>query len=113
MALFNGRGGLELPDILRAGCAGMIPAPECFDAQLRIYDALARGEGDEADRRYAEVLPLIVFLMQSVDQFLCYGKRLTARRLGLDAVHDRAPAQAPTAFGLACLERWAKDLGPL
>ncbi len=113
VAVFNGRGGLELPDILRAGCAGMIPAPECFDAQLGIYDALARGADDEADRRYAAVLPLIVFLMQSVDQFLCYGKRLTARRLGLGAVHDRQPAQAPTPFGLACLERWAKALGPL
>jgi 4-hydroxy-tetrahydrodipicolinate synthase len=113
VAVFNGRGGLELPDILRAGCVGMIPAPECFDVQLRVYHALTRGEEDAADRLYAEILPLIVFLMQSVDQFLCYGKRLAARRLGLGAVHDRAPAQAPTPFGLACLERWAKALGPL
>ena len=51
-----------------------------------------------------------MFLMQSVDQFLCYGKRLTARRLGIAAVHDREPAQAPTAFGLACLERHAAVL---
>ncbi|MFO1349449.1 MAG: dihydrodipicolinate synthase family protein [Gammaproteobacteria bacterium] len=38
LAIFNGRGGLELPDNLRAGCAGMIPAPECFDRQARIYE---------------------------------------------------------------------------
>ena len=48
--------------------------------------------------------------MQSVDQFLCYGKRLTARRIGLAEVHDRAPAQAPTRFGLECLARHAAVL---
>jgi 2-keto-3-deoxy-L-arabinonate dehydratase len=35
LAVFNGRGGLELPDNLRAGCAGLIPAPDCFEAQVR------------------------------------------------------------------------------
>ena len=34
LAVFNGRGGLELPDNLRAGCAGLIPAPDCFEAQI-------------------------------------------------------------------------------
>ena len=43
-----------------------------------------------AERLYAELAPLIAFLMQSIGQFLCYGKRLTARRLGLGEVHDRA-----------------------
>jgi 2-keto-3-deoxy-L-arabinonate dehydratase len=64
----------------------------------------------EAERLYAQLAPLIMFLMQSVDQFLCYGKRLTSGRLGIAAVHDREPAQAPTAFGLACLERHAAVL---
>ena len=54
-----------------------------------------------------------MFLMQSVDQFLCYGKRLTAQRLGLGTVHDREPAQAPTAFGLECLGRHATVLDRL
>lgn len=109
---FNGRGGLELPDVLRAGCAGLIPAPDSFDVQVRIYEALRRGDDAEADRLYGEILPLIVFLMQSIDQFLCYGKRLTARRLGLGEVFDREPCQKPTALGLACLERWSRSLPP-
>ena len=41
------------------------------------------------------------------------GKRLTAERLGLGPVHDRAPAQAPSAFGLECLARHAKVLDRL
>ncbi len=31
VTVFNGRGGLELIDNLRAGCAGMIPASDTFD----------------------------------------------------------------------------------
>ena len=67
-------------------------------------------EHEAAERLYARLAPLIVFLMQSVDQFLCYGKRLTAERIGIDQVFDRAPAQAPTPFGLACLARHARVL---
>ncbi|MGI9484775.1 MAG: dihydrodipicolinate synthase family protein [Geminicoccaceae bacterium] len=112
LKVFNGRGGLELTDNLRAGCAGMIPAPECADIQVRIYEHMREGREAEAERLYAEILPLITFLMQSVDQFLCYGKRLTARRLGLGEVFDREPCQRPVELGLAILERYARRLGP-
>ncbi|MGI9433633.1 MAG: dihydrodipicolinate synthase family protein, partial [Geminicoccaceae bacterium] len=110
--VFNGRGGLELTDNLRAGCKGMIPAPECADVQVRIFEHMNAGDEAAAERLYADILPLITFLMQSVDQFLCYGKRLTARRLGLNEVHDRAPCQQPTDLGLACLERYSRGFGP-
>jgi dihydrodipicolinate synthase/N-acetylneuraminate lyase len=112
LAVFNGRGGLELPDNLRAGCAGLIPAPDCFEAQIAIYDAMRRGDEDAAERLYREILPAIVFVMQSIDHLICYGKRLTAARLGL-TVHDRAPGLAPNAFGEAAVARFARALGPM
>ena len=111
LAVLNGRGGLELPDNHRAGAAGMIPAPDCFDVQVRIWAAMGAGQEAEAERLYASVLPAIVFAMQGVPHLVCYGKRLVAARLGLGAVHDRAPAMAPTPFGLACVERFAAALG--
>lgn len=110
--VFNGRGGLELTDNLRAGCAGMIPAPECADVQVKIFNLMRAGDEAAAERLYAEILPLITFLMQSIDQFLCYGKRLTARRLGLGEVVDREPCQRPNDLGLACLERYGQALAP-
>jgi 2-keto-3-deoxy-L-arabinonate dehydratase len=113
MAIFQGRGGLELTDILRAGCAGMIPSVESAHVQARIFRLMRTGREEdmaEAERLYGKLVPLITFLMQSVDQFLCYGKRLTAKRIGVTEVHDRAPAQAPTVFGLTCLERHATVL---
>jgi 4-hydroxy-tetrahydrodipicolinate synthase len=45
----------------------------------------------EAEKLYAEILPLVVFLMQSIDVLICYGKRHAARRLGLAEVYDRGP----------------------
>ena len=113
MAVFQGRGGMELTDVLRAGCVGMIPSVESCHIQARIFELMRSGcaqDEAEAERLYAQLAPLIVFLMQSVEQFLCYGKRLAAARVGIKAVHDREPAQAPTAFGLACLERRAAVL---
>ncbi len=110
LGVLNGRGGLELTDNFRAGCVGLIPAPECADVQVRIYELMQAGDEAEAERLYAEILPLITFLMQSVDQFLCYGKRLTARRLGLAKVHDREPCQRPTELGTAILDRLSRKL---
>ena len=113
LAVFNGRGGLELPDNLRAGCAGMIPATDTFDYQVRIFECMRVADEAEAERIYREVLPAIVFVMQSLDTLICYGKRIAAWRLGLDTVYDRAPCLAPDAFGLACARRYAASLGSL
>jgi len=112
LAVFNGRGGLELPDNLRAGCAGLIPALDCFEAQIAIFEAMRRGDEAEAERVYREILPAIAFVMQGVDHLICYGKRLTAARLGLE-VFDRGPGLAPNEFGLAAVARFAAQLGPM
>ena len=116
MDVFQGRGGLEFIDVMRAGCVGMIPSVESCHVQSRMFDLMQTGRAEdeaEAERLYAQLAPLIVFLMQSVAQFLCYGKRLAARRIGVAEVHDRQPAQAPTPFGLDCLARHAAVLDRL
>ena len=112
MQVFNGRGGIELVDSLRAGCAGLIPAPELVDRQVQIYQFWRDGLTEEAEAFQKEILPMIVFNMQTIQHLLCYGKRLWAARLGL-TVFDRAPFQAPSKFGLQRIAAFAKDLGPL
>lgn len=109
--VLNGRGGLELIENLDAGCAGMILAPELVDHAVRIAHAHAEGDRAAAEAGYAAILPAIAFVMQSLESMICYGKRLFAARAGFGPVHDRAPAQRPTAFGLARIDALAKTLG--
>lgn len=115
LPVLNGRGGLELLENLAAGCAGLIVAPDSADHQHRVYQAWRAGDHELAAHRYANALPSIVFTMQSLESLIVYGKRIAALRLGLplSAVHDRAPTQAPTAFGLRMAQWHARRLGPL
>jgi 4-hydroxy-tetrahydrodipicolinate synthase len=111
LPVFNGRGGLELVDNLRAGCRGMILAPDCIDVAVRCWDAFLAGDEAAAEREYARMLPAVVFAMQGMEQLVCYGKRLFAARAGI-AAFDRTPALRPTPLGLAIVDRFAERLGP-
>lgn len=110
LPVLNGRGGLELTDNYRAGCVGMILAPDTIDKQVVIWKAMKEGRISEAERLYEEAAPSILFIMQSVESLICYGKRVFAARAGLP-VHDRAPALRPTALGLDLVKQHAARLG--
>ena len=60
----------------------------------------------------AQALSAIVFVMQSIDHLVCYGKRIAAHCLSFAQVYDRAPGIVPSAFGLECVHRYAAQLGP-
>jgi 4-hydroxy-tetrahydrodipicolinate synthase len=114
--IFGGIAGMHLPDSIRAGCVGMIPAADLFDPQVVIYELLQEGTREsivEAERLHKELLPLIVFMMSSVENFIAYGKRLMAQRLGLPHGHAREPSVPVTEFGLQTMRHWAAQLGPL
>ena len=111
--IFNGRGGIELPDNLRAGCAGIIPAPDCADVQIAMFNAFVSGDLERLEHLYALTLPYVIFVMQSVDFALTYGKRLTAIRLGLDeTAHPRNQLVPLDDFGVERLTYHARFMGP-
>ncbi len=110
--VLNGRGGLELTDNLRAGCAGLILAPDIIDHAVMAFAQFHAGDEAAADQTYARLLPAASFAMQSLESLVCYGKRIFCQRAGLP-IHDRAPALRPTNFGLARAAGHATSLGPL
>jgi 4-hydroxy-tetrahydrodipicolinate synthase len=107
--VFGGHGGIEFPALLRAGGAGLIPAPDFLAPQVAMFEAWRAGRQVEAEAIHRALLPAIVFMSRSVPAMLCYGKRTMAERLDV-AFHDRAPALQPTAFGLAEMARHAAEI---
>ncbi|MGY5780443.1 dihydrodipicolinate synthase family protein [Rhizobium sp. LEGMi135b] len=108
--VFNGRGGLELLDGLRAGCAGYILAPDLIDYAVKAYNAFRAGDEIGAEEIYRTMLSSAVAVMQGIEHLMCYGKRLFAERAGL-TVQDRAPAMRPTPFGEELVASHARRLG--
>jgi len=111
MTVLNGRAGLEFTDCLRAGCAGFILAPDTIDYTVAAFNQWQAGQLTQAEETYARFLPATVFMMQSLEQLICYGKRIFGARTGMD-IHDRGPAQRPTALGDTLVKHWASWLGP-
>jgi len=111
--VFNGRGGLELPASVAAGCVGLIPAPDVADLLARCWDLLASSDADaraQGAALHASVLPVLTYVMASPEHMLCYGRRLFAMRAGIATVHQRHPCVLPDPFGLDTLARLAAPL---
>ena len=114
--IFAGHGGLEYLTNLRSGCVGLIPAPEVLDVQVRLHELWV--EGSDASRAEAEalhraILQVLVFMSRGLPIVLTYGKRLMAKRIGLDPIHAVMPEPATSDFGMQEIERFHGLLGPM
>ena len=112
LTVLNGRGGLEMMDVLDAGASGFILAPDVIDHAVLAMHHFAAGERTAAEAVHRTIGPSTVFVTSSIETLVCYGKRLFAARAGM-TVHDRAPALRPTPFGVSCVARHAEALGLL
>jgi 2-keto-3-deoxy-L-arabinonate dehydratase len=117
MDIFNCRAGNDMVESLRAGAVGFVPGGESYDVLTAIFIDLTSDQGDPArgEARYREILPLLSFLMESVDHYLLYGKHLMGLRLGEDPAIclPRAPHGEPLPFSLAFLQAEAARMGRL
>jgi len=103
--IFNGVGGCELPDVIRAGAAGVIPGSESFDVLLKVYNNMRMNNEQEAEKLYREILPLLLFLEDSIDHLVNYGKVALARRLETLVGSPALPSMSCTDFGLQVIQR--------
>jgi 2-keto-3-deoxy-L-arabinonate dehydratase len=104
LASFCGHGGIEFYSNLKAGITGLIPAPDVLAAQVRLYELYRRGDAasqKEALELHNALLPIIVFMIRTINQALCYGKRFYAKQCGIEIVREKEPFQKPTDFGLS------------
>ena len=111
LRVFIGRGGQEIVDNFIVGCRGIVPALENADNFIKIYKYIQNKKFDNAHKEYMKILPSIVFIMQSINSLVCYGKRICAYRMGVKTIYDRSPGMIPTSFGLRKSKEIAKNLG--
>ncbi len=112
-AVFNGRCGLELPDNLRGGAAGMVPGIETVDLQCAVWAAHRAGDENAADQAYARLAPIVGFIMQGIPHFVTYGKAIAAARMGIAPSAVREPSKPITPFGQQIVDRFVARLGRL
>ena len=55
--------------------------------------------------------PDIIFVMQSIDTLITYGKRICGYRMGMKDIYDRKPILKPTQYGMIKSKQIAKNLG--
>lgn len=110
LTVLNGRGGLEMTDCLNIGASGFILAPEMIDLSKKVYDFWMEDKNDKAVQYYSDMLPALVFVMQSIEHLICYGKRLFGLRANFK-IYDRSPHLKPTDAGLKLTQMWAQRLG--
>jgi len=111
LIVFNGRGGQEIVDNFKIGCKGIVPCLDGADKFIKIYKYYKQNKLSDAEREYKNILPNIVFIMQSIDSLVCYGKRVCAFRMGVKNVYDRKPFLKPTNYGIKKSKNIAKSLG--
>jgi len=111
LTVFNGRGGQEIVDNLIIGCKGIVPCLDGADKFVKIFQFFKQKKLINAENEYRNMLPNIVFIMQSIDSLVCYGKRVCAFRMGVKNVFDRKPFLKPTDFGIKKSKNIAKSLG--
>ena len=111
LKVFNGRGGQEIVDNFLIGCDGIVPALDGADKFLKIYKFIKNNNILKANSEYSKILPSIIFIMQSINTMICYGKRVCGYRMGVKNIYDRKPFLEPSDYGIKKSKQIAKELG--
>ncbi len=99
-----GYNGLDLPEAVSAGCVGCMPGVAMTRSFVRIWDLL-RANPAEGRAMHARLLPLLQFMMQSVEMVIACEKRLLTMRGVLESSYSRRPRVALSTMQLSELDR--------
>lgn len=109
--VFTGDAGLHLLTCLRVGAVGNIPGPEIADHLMAAYEAERRGDVATADALHVQLLPYLVFSLQTLDHYNACCKEVLVRRGILPRGGLRRPAPVLTPLAYELLERNLRGVG--
>ena len=93
--IFEGSGGISLVDSYRRGIVGTMPGAEIIDAQVALWEALAKGD---SSRIYRLSFPIssLVALQSGLDGFLAVEKYLLVKQ----GIFENTIVRSPVGFHL-------------
>ncbi len=101
---FVGYAGAQMVDAFARGAVGCMPGCSLPEAYLEIYHALARGDRKEAASLHARLLPLINFMMQSLEFVIQCEKTILSWRGIIGCDYCRHPGSRLTKDDLRALQ---------
>jgi 4-hydroxy-tetrahydrodipicolinate synthase len=102
--------GLHLPDDMRRGVSGVMPTVSVGRVFVRLYELSRAGADDEGRKLHHKILPLLNFMMQSIEMMIAVEKELLVRRGILNSARCRHPAWTLDAYHRAEMELYAAEL---
>lgn len=95
--------GLELPDAVATGCDGCMPTASLVPQFRRLWELL-RDQPEVGRAYHARLLPLLRFMMQSIEFLIACEKQLLMRRKAIKRSNSRRPMASlePDQIRLLC-----------
>jgi len=108
-----GYAGVQLPDALRRGVAGVQPGSSFPEIYVAIWRAWAAGETNEALELHRRLLPYTSYWMQSVELIVQAEKTILARRGIIATDRCRKPGWTLDRDELEMVDRFLNEFGYL
>jgi 4-hydroxy-tetrahydrodipicolinate synthase len=109
---FVGYAGLQMIDAFSHGAVGCMPGCSMPEPYLEIYRALAQNDLKAAATQHARVLPLINFMMQSLEFIIQCEKSILFWRGVISSDYCRRPSMRLTANDLRSLRELFESTVP-
>lgn len=108
-----GYGGVQLPDALRRGAAGVQPGCSFTELYLQLWDDWMAGRHDAALSLHTRMLVYLSYWMQNVELIIAAEKLISQRRGLIASAHCRAPAYILDEQDSATVDRFLQEFATL
>ena len=77
---------------------------------MNIYNFTKEKKFLLAKKEYEKILPTITFIMQSIETLTFYGKRIFAKKIGINNIYDRKTNLEYNYFGKKLVKKFSNEI---
>lgn len=104
-----GHAGVQLPDALRRGAAGVQPGCSFTELYVQLWRSWESGDHAAALELHTRMLPYLSYWMQGVELIIAAEKEISVRRGWFGSAHCRAPGHRLDEQELRMIDRFCAE----